>query len=774
MLPISRFKLDSLFARILLSFTMLVMIVIVTIALIFSSLYSKTLYGQMSREQVKRLEMLSVNIDNLFKEIDQIYLNLEINSDIDFFLSSRTSDSLLSNKARIQIRNIRQINPYIHSIFVYNSALNEYIVEGANGFNAEGFLNPDSSFQRSVNDTRAIYLTQMTKPESSQGFLTDKTADYVISMEYTNRSMNGDQQTVIINLDETMLIRDYLSQTGDQLLFADEKGTMIVSSDMDQIGHSMAGTATFASVLKSSSGSGDFLGNEGEHQSMVTFVKNQTTGWYILSTTPYRTLVKPIQDKRNGLLIVSFSILVCCLALTFLISKRLYNPVQRLTELFKRSQFNVGSPASNDISLISRVYAETLQHLQSLENKNRDSLHLMKENFLRRALTAAPTEEPADILNMDEYKMRIDFDRLLLCVFKIDGYLQLDSQSMTLYESVLFQSVAELLNEDFRYEILQMPKGEIVLLINETEDGIQHLLAKLTNVKDSIAVTIGITVSIGLSDPIGAWGDCPQAYVQALEMVQQRFVLGNNRIIYPSYVEKTLSRSYGLPFEIEEKLIASIKRNDRARFTDSLERMDYVLRGYVYKDAVQALFRFLLVCITQMNQTINDENKKLGMQFGELNLIFTEMETLGQAKDWLLKQFDDYRSNLESIQQLKENKFYRKIEEAMQYIQDHYSNSNLSVEVLANVTGYTPNYFSKLFKEMTGINSGEFIRKVRIGKAKELLQRDEYKVSDVAEMCGYINISHFYSAFKKDIGMTPSAYREYSLSEHGPHKGISY
>jgi two-component system, response regulator YesN len=773
MLSMSRFKLDSLFTRILLSFTMLVMIVIVTITLIFSNLYSKTLYSQMSREQVKRLEMLSENIDNLFKEMDQIYLNLEINSDIDFFLSSRTSDNLLSNKARVQIRNIRQINPYIHSIFVYNTAINEYIVEGENGFNAQGFLKRDSSFQRSVNDTRAIYFSQLTKPEASQGFLTDKTANYVISMEYTNRSMNGEQQTVIINLDDTMLVHDYLSHTGDRLLFADENGTMIANSVIDQIGHTIKGTTTFASVLKSASNLGDFLDNEGNHQSMVTFVKNQTTGWYILSTTPYRTLVKPIQDKRNGLLFVCLSILICCLALTFLISKKLYNPVQRLTELFKHSQFNVGSPASNDISLISRVYAETLQHLQSLENKNRDSLHLMKEDFLRRVLTAPLTDGPADVLNPNEYKMRIDFDRLLLCVFKIDGYSQLDGQSMTLYESVLLKSVAELLNEDFRYEILQMPKGEIALLINETEDGFQHLLAKLTKVKDSIAVTIGITVSIGISDPIGAWGDCPQAYLQALEMVQQRFVLGNNRIIYPSYVENTLSRSYGLPSEIEEKLIASIKRNDRAGFVDSLERMDYVLRGYIYKDAVQALFQILLVSITQMNQTIHDENNKLGMQFGELNLIFTEMETLGQAKDWLLKQFDDYQSNLESIQHLKENKFYRKIEESMQYIQDHYSNSNLSVEVMAKVAGYTPNYFSKLFKEMTGINSGEYIRKVRIGKAKELLQREEYKVSEVAEMCGYVNVSHFYSAFKKDIGMTPSAYREYSLSEHNPYKGIS-
>jgi len=185
----------------------------------------------------------------------------------------------------------------------------------------------------------------------------------------------------------------------------------------------------------------------------------------------------------------------------------------------------------------------------------------------------------------------------------------------------------------------------------------------------------------------------------------------------------------------------------------------------VYADANQALFHILLVCITQMNQTINDENKKIGMKFGELNLIFTEMETLGQVKDWLLKQFDEYRKSLERIQNLKDNKFYRKIEEAIQYIQNNFSDSSLSVEALAEVAGYTPNYFSKLFKEMTGINSGEYIRKIRIGKAKELLLNQDYKVSEVAEICGYINSSHFYSAFKKDVGMTPSTYREFALAE---------
>ncbi|MBB6730827.1 AraC family transcriptional regulator [Cohnella zeiphila] len=770
MLSLVKFKLDSLFARTLLSFTILVMIIIVTTTLIFSNLYSKTLYGQLSREQVKGLETLSENVDNLFKEIDQIYLNLEINTDIDFFLSSRTNDDLTNNKARIQIRNIRQINPYIHSIFVYNSVIGQSIVEGEPGFDAAGFLKHDESFRRSVNDTRAIYLTRLVKTDASPSFLTDKTANYVISMEYTNRNVSGEQQTVIINLDDDLLVRDFLSKSGDQLLFADENGTLIAHSDVTRIGSSVKNTPSFGAVLRSAADSGDVIDDEASHQSLVTFVKNRTTGWYILSSTPYRSLVAPIQDKRNGLLAVCFSILIFCLIATFLISKKLYHPVQRLTELFKRSEFHAGGSPVSDIALISQVYSETLDHMRSLEDRNRDSLQLMRENWLRRSLAAAETDEPIAASVTEEYKLRIDFERLRLCVFKIDGYARLDSPNMTLYESVLFKSVTELLGQEFRYEALRMPKGEVALFINESEgpeDGFDHLRSKLAGVKDSIAATLGITVSIGISDPIDGWGECPEAYEQANQMLQQRFVLGYNQLIYRQYVEEHLSRSLDLPADIEEKLVAAIKRNHPEGFAEALNRMTDVLGGYVYADAIRAFFQLLLACITQMNQVISDENRRMGMQFGKLNLIFTEMETLGQARDWLRQRFEDYRSSLESLSRLKDNKLYRKIEEAMHYIQENFADSSLSVESLAETAGYTPNYFSKLFKEMTGINSGEYIRKVRMAKAKELLAREEYKVSDVAEMCGYVNSSHFYSAFKRDVGMTPAAYRESTFPEKG-------
>ena len=86
---------------------------------------------------------------------------------------------------------------------------------------------------------------------------------------------------------------------------------------------------------------------------------------------------------------------------------------------------------------------------------------------------------------------------------------------------------------------------------------------------------------------------------------------------------------------------------------------------------------------------------------------------------------------------------------------------NLTVETLADLVGYTPYYFSRIFKEITGTNVSDFIKQVRLNKAKDLLKQDENRISDIPGMVGFINISHFYTVFKKEVGLTPAAYRDY-------------
>jgi two-component system response regulator YesN len=83
---------------------------------------------------------------------------------------------------------------------------------------------------------------------------------------------------------------------------------------------------------------------------------------------------------------------------------------------------------------------------------------------------------------------------------------------------------------------------------------------------------------------------------------------------------------------------------------------------------------------------------------------------------------------------------------------------NLKLETLAEVFNYNSAYLGKLFKNATGEYFNTYLDKVRIQKAKELLEQG-MKVYQVAEKVGYTNVDYFHSKFRKYEGSSPSAYR---------------
>jgi two-component system response regulator YesN len=70
-----------------------------------------------------------------------------------------------------------------------------------------------------------------------------------------------------------------------------------------------------------------------------------------------------------------------------------------------------------------------------------------------------------------------------------------------------------------------------------------------------------------------------------------------------------------------------------------------------------------------------------------------------------------------------------------------------------------PSYCSYLFKEKTGENFNDFVNRIRIEKAKELLKSSPEKVYKIAKTLGYDNTKYFFRVFKKVTGYTPEEYR---------------
>ncbi len=101
----------------------------------------------------------------------------------------------------------------------------------------------------------------------------------------------------------------------------------------------------------------------------------------------------------------------------------------------------------------------------------------------------------------------------------------------------------------------------------------------------------------------------------------------------------------------------------------------------------------------------------------------------------------------------------RMIGQAIDYLRRNY-NTHVKLEDLAIRSFISKNYFSKLFKEVTGINFSDYVQKLRIEEACNLLQVTDMKVIDIAAQVGIKDLKFFYEVFKKITGRTPGDYRK--------------
>ncbi len=101
---------------------------------------------------------------------------------------------------------------------------------------------------------------------------------------------------------------------------------------------------------------------------------------------------------------------------------------------------------------------------------------------------------------------------------------------------------------------------------------------------------------------------------------------------------------------------------------------------------------------------------------------------------------------------------------SIRYISEYY-HLPITVGQLAKMESYNVTYYSDWFKQQTGFSPSFYLRCIRMGRAKELLERTEYSVMEIAVMVGYSSNSTFTRAFHNVTGMTPKAYRD---SAHQP------
>jgi len=104
-----------------------------------------------------------------------------------------------------------------------------------------------------------------------------------------------------------------------------------------------------------------------------------------------------------------------------------------------------------------------------------------------------------------------------------------------------------------------------------------------------------------------------------------------------------------------------------------------------------------------------------------------------------------------------------RIRKAIKYIIEHYSD-DLSVQAVAGKVGLSASYFGSIFRKETGASFHQFLTKIRLNRAEDILKSGECNVSEVAWACGFSDPFYFSKVYKENSGISPSQVLSFSTS----------
>jgi AraC-like DNA-binding protein len=253
-----------------------------------------------------------------------------------------------------------------------------------------------------------------------------------------------------------------------------------------------------------------------------------------------------------------------------------------------------------------------------------------------------------------------------------------------------------------------------------------------------------------------------------------RFIDKNAEIIYVSFeqVLKQAKKLDAIPFDIPG--VEFTHYNNECSF-------DYFIKKYKIKDkAVLAMAPIVRAADTDHHElapqatglwaisaglSYNIQNDQELLEQGMIlydalyswaRFLQNEKHTQQPFENLLLDVFNNYLKNKRG----SKKKIPGWAQELKEIIQDHID-TNLSLKEISKGLKINASYLSREFsKYFEDLSFGEYIRKQRIEKAKELMHSTKYSLTEIAYLTGFSDQSHFTRIFKKYTGKNPSSYKK--------------
>ncbi|MBW4079874.1 response regulator [Paenibacillus sp. S150] len=345
-----------------------------------------------------------------------------------------------------------------------------------------------------------------------------------------------------------------------------------------------------------------------------------------------------------------------------------------------------------------------------------------------------------------------DMDRYALVLIKPVNFHEVELTRYNGIPDLLFYNMDNIIREEIgihpdKVKIKPLNETrELIVSINVSAAGqgrnIDNLTASLEGIEGAIRSKTGLICLMIASLE-------HQSHAATLEFKRMRHVLKNSNLLAETkiYLASTGGRSremgrYSFQKK-EEGVLNSLKYGDEGPIKQAIESLfkEILQHGRV---SIGELELLCIEFITMMNKGLS----ALGLALEGNEQVLEFIKYTGdteQIKQWMLQLADSVTAKVFTLKKEIGGAAFSNI---LKYI-DTYYYEKIDLELLSKKFFFSREYISKQFKKNTGENFVEYITRLRLEKAKELLQDDSLKLQNISGMTGFNDLSYFSKVFKK-------------------------
>ena len=414
--------------------------------------------------------------------------------------------------------------------------------------------------------------------------------------------------------------------------------------------------------------------------------------------------------------------------------------------------------AMKKVDAIQAKQREEAQLRQSVEK----AIPFIQMAFVYDVISGA-IQKTEDLRERSRF-LGLQADPGVVMVVDIDGFKQLTCKDSELEKQMIKQKLHQRICSVVGENALVTPLGSDNLIIllgfvagNEPECIQAEVRTTASNIRGLIAREMNISITIGIGRYYADPREIHKSYLEALHAQRQRFYLGDSQIIHIEDVLYLSASPFTYPFHYERTVLDKVRCGDRKQAKEALRQL---LNGIF---AGQASIETVKACVLELLIVLSRAAVEGGANLDQLTLLnfncidgLTACTGKAQVEAWMVELLDQFMDNMLDN---RTSMNLRVINKACEYIVNN-CKRNISLDEVAQTVHLSPFYFSRLFKQGKGYNFVDFVTKVRIDKAKQLLQNPEFTAVRIAAEVGYQDASYFSRVFRQATGMTPNQYRQ--------------